>query len=327
MKRVFMILLLLSVMAGVAFAGGQSEGGAAEGGKPNFTYIVKDMTNPYYWRMREGADAAANELGVNLSWLAAQFNGDIEGQIGIVEAQLALNPDALILVPMNATALCPKVQEANAKDIPVINPDTRFAGDGCGEWVTFVGLDERASAIQMAEFIVDYFDGEVKLAILEGYRGSSTAEERLVGFREVFDAHDGIEVLASQTAEWDREKGLKVTEDILQAHPDVELIVASNDEMALGAIQAIKSAGREGQVLVTGDDAIPAALQALKDGELLATIDGNTDRVGYAAVEAAYRYVVEGARDIPEWTKVPSSVMLQEDVTSEYLEGRGITLQ
>lgn len=322
MKKLLLALLIALLAGTVVSAGGQEEAP----GKASFSFVVKDMTNPYYWRMREGAEQAAKDFDVNFTWVAAQFNGDIEGQIGIVESQLAMSPDALILVPMNATALIPKVREANQMGIPVINPDTRFE-EADIDIVSFVGLDERSSAIQMAEFIVEYYDGNVKLAILEGFRGSSTAEERLVGFREVFDAEPGVEVLASQTAEWDREKGLKVTEDILQAHPDVELIVASNDEMALGAIQAIKSAGKEGQVMVTGDDAIPAALQALKDGELLATIDGNTDKVGYAAVRVAYEYVVEGKRDIPDWTKVDSSVMLQEDVTDEYLKARGIELQ
>jgi len=318
MKKLIIRLLIAVTVIGTMY----TNGFAAD--KKNFSFVVKDMTNPYYWRMRAGAEQAAKDLGVNFTWVAAQFNGDIEGQIGIVESQLAMRPDALILVPMNANALMPKVKEANKLGIPVINPDTRLAG---GDVVSFVGLDERSSAIQMAKFIIKHFNGKVKLAILEGFRGSSTAEERLLGFREVFDAEPGVEVLASQTADWDREKGLKVTEDILQAHPDIQLIVASNDEMALGAIQAIKSAGKTNQVFVTGDDTIPAALQALKDGQLLATIDGNTDKVGYNAVQVAYDYVVKGKRDIPEWTKVSSSVMLQKDVTDEYLKGRGIKLK
>ena len=276
MKKLIITLLIVCTVIGTMYTN------VFAADKKNFSFVVKDMTNPYYWRMRAGAEQAAKDLGVNFSWVAAQFNGDIEGQIGIVEAQLAMRPDALILVPMNANALIPKVKEANSLGIPVINPDTRLAG---GDVVSFVGLDERSSAIQMAKFIVKHFNGKVKLAILEGFRGSSTAEERLLGFREIFDAEPGVKVLASQTADWDCEKGLKVTEDILQAHPDIQLIVASNDEMALGAIQAIKSAGRTKQVFVTGDDTIPAALQALKDGELLATIDGNTDKVGYNAVQ------------------------------------------
>ncbi|MCA1754487.1 MAG: sugar ABC transporter substrate-binding protein [Spirochaeta sp.] len=323
MKKLVACILFMMLAGGFAFAGGQGE--QSRDGY-YFSFVVKDMSNPYWWRMRDGAQAAADEYGVNLNWLAAQYNGDIEGQIGVVESQLALSPDALILVPQNATALCPKVIEANNMGIPVVNPDTRLTESDCGEAISFVGLDEKASAVAMAEFIVEYFDGDVRLAILEGFRGSSTAEERLAGFMEVFENEPGVEVLASQTADWDREQGLKVTENILQAHPDVQLIVASNDEMALGAIQAVQSAGRQGDIVVVGNDAIPAALQALKDGELLATIDGNTDEVGYAAVEAAYRYVVEGARDLPAWTVVPAVVMLQDDLTDEYLEMRDITL-
>ena len=323
MKRLLALVVLLAMLAGTAFAGGAAE---VERDGHLFSFIVKDMTNPYWWRMRDGAEQAAEEYGVSLNWLAAQYNGDIEGQIAVVESQLALSPDALILVPQNATALCPKVIEAESMGIPVFNPDTRLVEDGCGNPVTFVGLDEKASGVAMAEFVVDYFDGNVRLAILEGFRGSSTAEDRLAGFMEVFNREPGVTVLTSQTADWDRERGLQVTENILQAHPDIQLIVASNDDMALGAIQAVQSAGRQSDVYVVGNDSIPAALQALRDGELLATIDGNTDQVGYAAVEAAYRHVVEGAHDIPGWVTVPAMVMVREDLTDEYLRMRDIDL-
>ena len=297
---------------------------AAQAETTNIAFVVKDMTNPYYWRMRAGAEEAAAEKDINLLWTAAQFNGDIQGQIGIVESQLVRQPDALVLVPMNATALCPKVRQANRQGVPVINPDTRLAAENCGDSATFVGLDEKALAVQLAEFVVEETGGEANVAILEGFRGSSTAEDRLEGFVEVFDQYDGMNVVASSTAEWDREKGLKVTEDFLQAHPDLDVIVASNDQMALGAIQAVKSAGKADQIEVVGVDAIPAALDALRNGELLATVDGNTDRVGYESVMAAYAVAAEGADDLPAWTKVPSRILLQEDVTEEYLQSRGI---
>lgn len=286
------------------------------------SFVVKDMTNPYYWRMGEGAKQAAQDLGVELSWVSAEFNGDIEGQIAVVESELVKRPDALVLVPMNAKALIPKIREANRMGIPVVTADTR-AEEGLADVVTFVGLDERLSYKGMAEFVVEHLEGKGKVAILEGFRGSSTAEERLVGMHEVLDAAPGIEIVASISAEWDREKGLKATEDILQAHPDVDAILASNDEMALGAIQAVNSAGKRGQVVVVGDDAIPAALEALKSGDMLATIDGNTDRVGYQAVKTAYDFVVKGMN--PEaWVVVPSKIMMKDDVTAEYLKARGI---
>jgi ABC-type sugar transport system substrate-binding protein len=144
--------------------------------------------------------------------------------------------------------------------------------------------------------------------------------------KEVFAANPGIEVVASIAADWDQEKGLKAAEDILQAHPDVNAIVASNDLMALGAVQAVESAGKSDSVIVVGDDAIPSALEALRKGSLDATIDGNTDKVGYEAVMAAYHLVHDGAKLDP-WIKVPSKIMTKADVTDEYLKSRGIELK
>ncbi len=289
------------------------------------SFIVKDMTNPYYWRMGEGAKKAAAELGIDLTFVSAKVNGDIEGQIAVVETELVKSPDAIVLVPMNGTALIPKVMEANNLGIPVITADTRV-DDGPGKVETFVGLDERESFAGMAEWVVEKLGGTGKVAILEGFRGSSTAELRLNGMMDVFNANEGIEVVASIAADWDREKGLKASEDILQAHPDVAAIIGSNDQMALGAVQAVKGAGKLDQVLIVGDDAIPSALSALKAGDLDATIDGNTDRVGYEAVKAAYELVANGTKPDAMIT-VPSSIMIDKDVTQAYLDGRGIELE
>lgn len=290
----------------------------------SMAFIVKDMNNPYYSRMGAGAVRAAEELGIELSYVSAEFNGDIEGQIAVVETELVKGHDAIVLVPMNGTALIPKVMEANSMGIPVITADTKV-DDGPAKVETFVGLDERSSFAGMAQWVVDQLGGEGQVAILEGFRGSSTAELRLLGMMDVFDTYDGIEVVASISADWDQEKGLKAAEDILQANPEIDAILGSNDLMALGAVQAVKGAGKLDDIIVVGDDAIPSALASLRAGELDATIDGNTDLVGYEAVIAAYRHVTEGA-DLDDWIVVESSIMTAEDVTDEYLAGRGITL-
>lgn len=291
----------------------------------SISFIVKDMTNPYYWRMGEGAKRAAEELGIELSFLSAEFNGDIEGQIAVVETELVKSPDAIVLVPMNGTALIPKVLEANTLGIPVITADTRV-DEGPAQVETFVGLDEYQSQAGIARWVAEELGGEGQIAILEGFRGSSTAELRLNGMNDVFAEYDGIEVVASIAADWDQEKGLRAAEDILQAHPEVDAIIGSNDLMALGAVQAVKSAGRLDEVLIVGNDAIPSALSSLRSGELDATIDGNTDLVGYEAVMAAWRHVTEG-EDLEDWIVVDSSVMTAEDVTDAYLAGRDIELE
>ena len=315
---------LTSIAAATALAAA-SLATASKAEDVSMAFIVKDMTNPYYWRMGEGAKRAADELGIDLSYVSAEFNGDIEGQIAVFESEMVKGHDAIVLVPMNGTALIPKVMEANSAGIPVITADTRV-DDGPANVETFVGLDEQTSFAGMAQWVVDQLGGEGKVAILEGFRGSSTAELRLMGMMQVFDANPGIEVVASIAADWDTEKGLKASEDILQAHPDVDAIIGSNDLMALGAVQAVKGAGKLDDVIIVGDDAIPSALAALRSGELNATIDGNTDLVGYEAIMAAHRHVTEGA-ELDEWIVVESSIMTGDDVTEEYLAGRGITLE
>lgn len=290
----------------------------------SISFIVKDMANPYYWRMGEGAKRAAEELGIDLTFVSAEFNGDIEGQIAVVETELVKSPDAIVLVPMNGTALIPKVMEANSLGIPVITADTRV-DDGPAKVETFVGLDEYRSQSGIAKWVAEELGGEGQVAILEGFRGSSTAELRLNGMKDVFSQYAGIEIVASIAADWDQEKGLKAAEDILQSNPEVDAIIGSNDLMALGAVQAVKGAGRLDEVIIVGNDAIPSALAALRSGELDATIDGNTDLVGYDAVMAAYRHVTEGA-ELDDWIVVESSVMTGADVTEEYLAGRDIAL-
>lgn len=314
-------LIRLTAVAAVA-AGSMVSGAWAQ--DISMAFIVKDMNNPYYWRMGEGAKRAADELGIELSYVSAEYNGDIEGQIAVVETEIIKGHDAIVLVPMNGTALIPKVMEANAAGIPVITADTRV-DDGPARVETFVGLDEKTSFAGMAQWVVDQLGGEGQVAILEGFRGSSTAELRLMGMMEVFDANDGIEVVASISADWDQEKGLKASEDILQSNPEVDAIIGSNDLMALGAVQAVKGAGKLDDIIVVGDDAIPSALASMKAGELDATIDGNTDLVGYEAVMAAYRHVTEG-EELDDWIVVSSSIMTPADVTQEYLDGRGIDL-
>lgn len=315
---------ILKLAAAAAFSAGVLSTPSFAQDDISIAFIVKDMNNPYYARMGEGAMRAAEELGISLTYVAAEFNGDIEGQIGVVEAQLVQGHDAIVLVPMNGTALIPKIMEANSMGIPVITADTRV-DDGPAEVETFVGLDERSSFAGMAEWVVEQLGGEGQVAILEGFRGSSTAELRLLGMMDVFDANEGIEVVASIAADWDQERGLRAAEDILQANPEVDAIIGSNDLMALGAVQAVIGAGRSDDIIVVGDDAIPSALASLRAGELDATIDGNTDMVGYEAVMAAYRHVTEG-EDLDDWIVVESSIMTAEDVTDEYLAGRGIEL-
>ena len=183
---------------------------AAPAKKFKVGFIVKTMDNPYYTRCAEsGAVLAADELKdyIDLEWMSAARQGDVEGQIRLMEDMIRKKVDLIILNPMGGVELIPAIEEANKAGIPVVINDTRSEG---GKFLTFVGFENRPAAAQMAEYIVEYLGGKGKaegqIAVLEGFRGHSTAEDRLVGFRDVLDKEPGIKIVASMTGDWEHSR-------------------------------------------------------------------------------------------------------------------------
>ena len=281
-------------------------------------YIVKTMDNPYYRRMEEGAKQAAAEFAdyIDLTWTAAARQGDVEGQIRLVEDTIRQKVDLIILDPMGSVELAPSVKAAKDAGIPVIGTDTRVEGAD-----SFVGFEVKPASVIVANFVVEYLGGKGKVAILEGFRGHSTAEERLLGFNEVWPTAPGIEIVASLPADWERSKGMTVSEDLLTAHPDLDFILASNDDEALGAVEAIIGAGRVGKVHVSGFDANCDALQEILQRDIMvATMDNHPDLDGYQAVVAAYRALAL-KETLPEMIPVRGSMRRGDDPTfSDFVE-------
>ena len=279
-------------------------------------FIVKTMDNPYYTRMRDGAVLAAEEYAayLELEWNSAARQGDVEGQIRLMEDMIRKDKDLIILNPMGGVELISAIEQANEAGVPVIINDTRSEG---GEFLTFVGFENRPAAAQMAEFLVDYYGGpgqaQAKIAILEGFRGHSTAEDRLVGYHDVLDGEPGMEVVTSMTGDWERSKGMALAEDFITSNPDLDLIIGSNDEMALGAVEAIVAAGKQDQIKTVGFDAICGALtEMLERDVMIATVDNHPDLQGYESVVAAYRYLVLNDT-LPENIFVPGEIIRGDD--------------
>lgn len=284
--------------------------------KLRFAFIVKTMDNPYYTRMRDGAVDAAAQLSdyIDLEWMSAARQGDVEGQIRLMEDEIRKKVDLIILNPMGGVELIPAIEQANAAGIPVVINDTRSEG---GQFLTFVGFENRPAAAQMAEYIVEYLGGKGaakgKIAILEGFRGHSTAEDRLVGYRDVFDKEPGIEIVASMTGDWERSKGMSIAEDMLTSNPELKLVVGSNDEMGLGAVEAIVTAGKEGKVVTTGFDAICGALEEMANRDvMIATVDNHPDLQGFESVIAGYRHLVL-KETLPPNIFVPGEIIRGDD--------------
>src|SRR5699024_6707849 len=191
--------------------------------------------------------------------------------------------DLILVNPTDSDAIVNSVIEANEAGIPIITVDRSSEG---GEVLSYIASDNISGGKMAGEYIVDLLDGEGKVVELEGIVGTNAAIERGEGFNEAIEGRD-IEVVAKQTAEFDRVKGLEVMENILQSQPEIDAVFAHNDEMALGALEAIKASGRD--ILVVGFDATDDAVAAVKEGDLAATIAQQPALIGNMAVETAVK--------------------------------------
>lgn len=256
-----------------------------EGEGKTIGFVISTQTNPFFVTLKDGAEAKAKELGVELIVLDSQ--DDSAKAASNMEDLITRGVDLIIVNPTDSDAIVNSVVAANEAGIPVITVDRVSNG---GEIVTSVASDNVAGGKMAGEFIIEKLGGKGKVVELEGISGANSAIERGQGFNEAI-AESEIEVVAKQTADYDRAKGLEVMENILQSQPEIDAVFAHNDEMALGALEAIKAAGKE--ILVVGFDATDDAVASVEAGEMAATIAQQPDLMGAQAIESAVK-VIDG---------------------------------
>ncbi|MFZ4451111.1 D-ribose ABC transporter substrate-binding protein [Salibacterium aidingense] len=242
---------------------------------------VSTLNNPFFVTLADGAEAAAEEEGVNIEVADAQDGS--ASQVSDIEDFIQQGVDVLLINPVDSSAVASAIETANSEDIPVITVDRSAEG---GEVVSHIASDNVAGGEMAAEHIVEELGGSGNVIELTGIPGSSAANERGEGFHNIVDEEDGIEVVANQTANFNRSEGLTVTENILQSTDEVDALFAHNDEMALGAVEALEAAGME-DVMVVGFDAIDDAVGAVEEGTMAATIAQQPQIIGEEAVNAA----------------------------------------
>ncbi|MGX7107966.1 ribose ABC transporter substrate-binding protein RbsB [Facklamia miroungae] len=247
---------------------------------------LSTTNNPFFVDLQKGVEEAAKEMGATVQVVDAQ--DDATTQLNGLDDLMTQGVDILLINPVDSDAIVPAIKNANEADIPVITID-RNAADG--EVVSLVASNNVEGGKMAAEFIIEKVGEGSKVIQLEGVPGASATNERGEGFEE--GAKDKLDIIASQSANFNRSEGLTVMENLLQAHPDVKAVFAQNDEMALGAIEAIKAAGLEEDVLVVGFDGNDDGLEAVKEGELAATIAQQPKEMGRLAVEAAINHLNE----------------------------------
>jgi ribose transport system substrate-binding protein len=287
-------------------------------GRPTVALVVKTLNNPFFNSMQEGAEMMADSLELNLLVQAAQREVDVERQVQIVENLIQRRVDAIMLTPSGSREVVPVIGRANEAGIPIINLDTRVDMDLLqrdGSYIsTFIGSDNFEGGRIAGQYVAEQLNGSGQVAILEGIPGHETADSRQSGFLEALSEYPDIEVVASQTANWERNMGYNVFENILQTYSDLDAVFAANDLMALGAVEAMTANGfSPNDILVVGFDAHEEAVQAIREGRMDATVAQNPYEIGKAGVEYAYK-VING-EDIPDDITIEIEL-----VTSETLD-------
>ena len=266
---------------------------------------VSTQNNPFFVTLVEGAQAAADKLGVSLT--VADAGDDVTKQVSNIEDLVATGISVLIINPVDSDAVTGAVEAAMAKGVHVISVDRAVNGV---EIACQIASDNVLGAELATQYIVDTLGEGVEVAELEGIPGASAAIDRSAGFHNVADAK--LKVVAKQTANFDRTQGMSVMENILQANGNIKAVFAANDEMALGAVEAISGAGK--QIMVMGFDATDDAIAAIKAGRMAGTIAQQPALIGSTAVENAVKLI--GGTSIPKSIPVEVTLVNKDNVNN-----------
>ena len=281
------MILVLVMAVGMFGCGGGEEPAVDEGA--TIGLVVSTLNNPFFVDLRDGAQAKADELGATLIVFDSQ--DDAATEMSNVEDLITQGVDLIMINPTDSDAVGNAVTAANEAGIPVITLD-RSANSG--EVVAHIASDNVAGGKMAGGFIVELLAGAGKVVELEGIPGASAARDRGEGFNAAI-AESDIEVVTKQTANFDRAEGLSVMENILQAQPEINAVFAHNDEMALGALEAIKASGRD--IKVVGFDATDDAVKAVQAGEMAATVQQLPKEIGGNGVAVAMKVLAGEAVD------------------------------
>jgi ribose transport system substrate-binding protein len=316
MRKALICLVAASVSL-LAFSCGR--GKSPGSGQPAMALVLKTLNNPFFIDMQKGAEDAAGRLGVHLIVQAAEREVDVEKQMQIIENLIQSKVAALCITPSGSKEVVPAIVKANRAGIPVVIVDTRVDGDTLtnagGKVAGFIGSDNFDGGKLAGEYIVKKLGGKGKVAILEGIPGHETGESRLKGFYQAIAGSPGIQIVSSQTANWERDQGYNVFQNVLQSHPDVQALFACSDLMALGALEAIAAAGKTGKITVVGFDAFSEAREAVRKGLMDATVAQSPFDMGKLAVENALR-VLKG-EPIQEDTSIKIKLITKENVDEQ----------
>ena len=304
MKKVLTICLAALLLTGSIFAQGAAE--AADDGKTTIGFAVSTLSNEFFVMMNDAGIEKAAAEGIELITLDAQDSP--QTQADQVSDLINRGVDLIILNPVDSDAIGTSVLDCNNAGIPVI---TVTRASNMGDVVQHLDIDNKEAGGLIAGQMIKDLGGEGKVAILEGIPGASSTNDRQEGFLTGIEGTN-LEVVTSITANYSREEGATVMEDILQANPDLAAVYCHNDDMALGAVRAIDAAGRGGTIKVYGIDAVDDAITALKTGEMAATVQQQPALQMDIAIDSAIAYL--NGETVEPLVLVPLKLLTPENV-------------
>ena len=291
--------------------------------------MEKSLINDFWLDVKNGYEDAAKDYGVEVEIFAAPTEGDLQVQANTLSDMLGKQFDILCVSPITDTNLLVPLAKATQMGIPIINSiDAHITQENKEKHgidiAAFITVDFKENTRLSVRYIADKLGSEGgKVIHIMGIPGGRAAEERKEGYVEEMAKYPQLKDIGVFNGDWDRKKAMDVAADILQAHPDLKAIVAANDNMAMGAYQAVKNAGKEDQVIITGVDAIPDAITSILKGEVEATTAFFQYGLAYLSVEAAILYLEGQFEDKPKTVFGPQEIWDAtnvEDKVAEYKE-------
>ena len=310
--------IVAGVCAALLAAACEKAGPPEPAAGPRIALVLKTPNNPFFIDMQRGAEQAAKRLGVELVVQSPEREIDVEKQMQIIENLIQTGVKALCIAPASSKGILPALAKANAAKIPIVvvddEVDAKAAADAGVHTESYVGSDNVEGGRIAGKYLIESSSGKANVAVLEGVPGHETGDSRLGGFTEAIKNQVGIKLLASQTANWERDQGFTVFQNMLQAHPQIDSVFACNDMMALGAIEAIAAAGKTGKIRVIGFDAVDDARKAIAAGTLAASIAQFPSEMGRLAVETAVK-LLKG-NTVPKDQRTKIGLVTKETVSA-----------
>lgn len=286
-------LLAVAVLAAASAALPFSSAQADTPQKPKVALVMKSLANEFFLTMEDGAKAYQKEHSADFDLVSNGIKDetDTANQIRIVEQMIVSKVNALVIAPADSKAMVPVIKKAVDAGITVINIDNQLDPGVLKSKnisVPFVGPDNRKGALLVGEYLAKQLKAGDEVGIIEGVSTTTNAQQRTAGFKDAMEAAQ-IKVVSLQSGDWEIDAGNRVASAMLSEYPNLKALLAGNDSMAVGAVSAVRAAGKAGKVQVVGYDNINAIKPMLKDGRVLATADQFAAKQAVFGIETALK--------------------------------------